>query len=182
MNGDLVSKRTRQEFREYFVGSTLGVIANAFDAEDIRCDDGFVPPVGGQRRSLVEQYYHSINWKDPSDVAKVLRVYEAELMGLERATTHESRNYRERLLGNLQRDGITFENGRLRLPASVSYTGYASSAASRLNLPGLQMQIERIMQSIDTDPAHAIGTAKEMIETTCKSILTARGETYSRKA
>jgi hypothetical protein len=44
------------------------------------------------------------------------------------------------------------------------------------------MQIERIMQSIDTDPAHAIGTAKEMIETTCKSILTARGETYTRKA
>jgi hypothetical protein len=37
-------------------------------------------------------------------------------------------------------------------------------------------QIRRIEQSIDTDPALAIGTAKELIETCCKTILAERGK------
>ena len=180
MSRDLVSKKTRQAFREYFVGTTLGTIADAFEAEDIQCDRDYAPPVGGQRRSLVEQYYHSVNWEDPSDVAKVLRVFEGDLNNLERATSHEAKDYRERLFSCLKRDAIRYEDGRLWLPVSTVHTAYASNAASRLDLPGLQLQIDRITRSINSDPSHAVGTAKEMIETTCKSILTARGETYSR--
>jgi len=40
-------------------------------------------------------------------------------------------------------------------------------------------QIHRIEQSIDTDPALAIGTAKELIETCCKTILAERGKTIA---
>lgn len=82
---------------------------------------------------------------------------------------------RTRLLGHLQRDGIHLHEGRLVLPASSVQTGAAPFVATRLDLPGLQLQIDRIVGSIDNDPAHAIGTAKEMIGTTCKSTLTARG-------
>lgn len=182
MSGDLISKRTRQEFREYFVGTTLRTIDDAFDAEEVVCDSSYNPQVGGERRSLVEQYYHSVNWKDPSQVGKVLRVYASVLVDLEQTATEGALRTRKRLLNNLQRDGIRLEQGRLDLPASTVHTGYASTVAARLDLPGLQLQIDRIVQSIDTDPAHAIGTAKEMIETTCKSILTARGESYARSA
>lgn len=40
----------------------------------------------------------------------------------------------------------------------------------------LSEQIRRIEQSINTDPALAIGTAKELIETCCKTILAERGK------
>jgi hypothetical protein len=180
MTSDLISKRTRQEFREYFVGTTLRIIDDAFDAEEIVCDTGYSPQQSGARRSLVEQYYHSVNWRDPSQVGKMLRVYASVLADLEQTATDGAHRTRAQLLNHLQRDGIRLEGSRLDLPASTVHTGYASTMAARLDLPGLQLQIDRIVQSINTDPAHAIGTAKEMIETTCKSILSARGETYSR--
>lgn len=40
-------------------------------------------------------------------------------------------------------------------------------------------QIRRIEQSIDSDPSLAIGTAKELIETCCKTILAERGKPVS---
>jgi hypothetical protein len=43
----------------------------------------------------------------------------------------------------------------------------------------LAEQIHRIEQSIDADPSLAIGTAKELIETCCKTILAARGKTIA---
>lgn len=179
---DLISKRTRQEFREYFVGTSLRIIGDAFDAEDVHCDRDYNPPEGGARRSFVEQYYHSIDWRNPPDVGRVLRVFASVLMDLEQTGTEGAQKTRTRLLGHLQRDGIHLQDGRLALPASSVHTGHARSVAARLDLPGLQLQIDRIVASIDTDPAHAIGTAKEMIETTCKSILAARGESYSKSA
>lgn len=179
---DLISKRTRQEFREYFVGTSLRTIGDAFDAEDVPCQRDYNPPEGGQRRSFVEQYYHSVDWRNPSDVVRILRVFASVLIDLEQTGTEGAQRARVRLLGHLQRDGIQFQDGRLTLPSSTLHTRHARSVADRLDLPGLQLQIDRIVASIDTDPAHAIGTAKEMIETTCKSILTARGDSYSKSA
>src|SRR5215831_6596282 len=103
---DLISKRTRQEFREYFVDTSLRVIGDAFDAEDVHCARDYNPPVGGQRRSCIEQYYHSVDWRNPSDVGRVLRVFSGVLMDLEQAGTEGAQKTRSRLLGHLQRDGI----------------------------------------------------------------------------
>jgi hypothetical protein len=40
----------------------------------------------------------------------------------------------------------------------------------------LAEQIRRLESSIETDPSLAIGTAKELIETCCKTILAERGK------
>jgi hypothetical protein len=183
MTADLISKRTRKAFREYFVDTTLRIISDAFDSEDITWDRSYEPPdVYGQRRTLVEQYYHSVDWKDPSSVARVLRVFESALLDLSSGTTEEARKIKVQLVAELGRDGIPFENGRLQLPAGAAQTAFARGAAARLELPVLQRQIDRITGATASDPAHAVGTAKEMIETTCKSILSARGLTYSSGA
>ena len=60
----IVSIKTRNEFREYFVGTTLRVIAEAFNGAGVRCDLDYSPSVGGQRRTLVEQYYKTVDWSD----------------------------------------------------------------------------------------------------------------------
>jgi hypothetical protein len=40
---DLISKKTRQLIREYFVGTTLAIIADEFDAADITADRDYDP-------------------------------------------------------------------------------------------------------------------------------------------
>jgi hypothetical protein len=81
------------------------------------------------------------------------------------------------------------------LYSSTSISGYPVFAARRVSASGnravaslkgvaerlgtaeyIAQQITRIEAGIDSDPALAIGTAKELIETVCKSILADRGE------
>ena len=71
---DIISKKTRNEFREYFVGMTLREIGTEFDNADVELDENYLPNCGGQRRELVEKYYHSIDWKNWRDVRKILTV------------------------------------------------------------------------------------------------------------
>ncbi len=54
-------------------------------------------------------------------------------------------------------------------------------AISPLDLPHLQQQIERMREAADADPWLAIGTAEELVETTCKTILRVRAVIVSSK-
>ncbi|MDP8930086.1 MAG: abortive infection family protein [Actinomycetota bacterium] len=58
----------------------------------------------------------------------------------------------------------------------------ARTVADALDAGWLQKEIERLENAVDRDPALAIGTAKELVETCCKSILSKRGVEVSRKA
>lgn len=51
--------------------------------------------------------------------------------------------------------------------------------AQSLNANHLAEQIRRMEDSVETDPSLAIGTAKELIETCCKTILSERGQEIS---
>lgn len=56
----------------------------------------------------------------------------------------------------------------------------ARTVADALDAGWMQKEIERLENAVDRDPALAIGTAKELVETCCKSILTKRGVEISR--
>lgn len=58
----------------------------------------------------------------------------------------------------------------------------ARTVADALDAGWMRKEIERIENGLERDPALAIGTAKELVETCCKSILTKRGIDFSRKA
>ena len=73
--GEFISKRTRTEFRETLSGwSTLRTIAKLFENEGFEPDCTHDPGASGQRRTLVEQYYCAINFCDPRQVQRLLRV------------------------------------------------------------------------------------------------------------
>ncbi len=63
-----------------------------------------------------------------------------------------------------------------RLISDQKNLHHLKQAASIFDSKQLQEQIKRIENSINEDPALSIGTAKEMIETCCKDILSARGK------
>ncbi len=181
MPNDLISKKTRQEFREYFVGTTLRQIEMAFDVADIVCDTTYNPSTSGARRSLVEQYYHSIDFTKWSDVRKILKVYENELIQLE-ANSGSSDSWAEStsktfesLKRWLEKDGFIYSKGHLTKSAADLHLSEVSRAVEKLDAPELQRQIDRMRSAAQDDPSLAVGTAKELLETTCKTILEERG-------
>jgi hypothetical protein len=179
MPRDLISVKTRQEFREYFVSTSLAIIDDAFRAEGIQSDLAYAPPVGGQRRTLVEQYYQTVNWRNPDDVARVLGVFDAVLVELDLQgstngfNTEWAREKAAALRRWLARDGIKEDGGRLSLPGH----GSLHDALASIDAPELQRQIDRMRSALASDPGLAIGTAKELVETVCKTILSERGAT-----
>jgi hypothetical protein len=176
---DIISKKTRLEFREYFVGTSLRQISQEFDAADVPFDADYKPPEDGQRRSLVEHYYHAVDFSLWRDVRKVLRVYENVLVELEERLKNRSWGDRQETLTRtlsglvrcLERDGFQYRDGRIVPVKHNSAIEDLSATAQALDAHVLHQQIERIRASLDDDPALAIGTAKELVETTCKTVL-----------
>lgn len=56
----------------------------------------------------------------------------------------------------------------------------ARTVALALDAGWMQREIERLEHAVERDPALAIGTAKELVETCCKTILSHRGVEVSR--
>ncbi|NLG01433.1 MAG: abortive infection family protein [Lentisphaerae bacterium] len=69
-----------------------------------------------------------------------------------------------------------------RLLAGASSLAPLKNYAKDFNATYLSEQIRRMESSIQTDPSLAIGTAKELIETCCKTILCERGISISASA
>ena len=190
MNKQLINAKTRQEFREHFVNKTLREITEAFDAAGVQCDLSFQPAMSGQRRCLVEQYYHTVDWISWKSVQPVVVVFESELNELfspppsayawdaeaSKKRQTEQTAIANRLLHFLKADGFDLLGGKLVRSAGTPVLEDLSSTARKLEGTHLAQQIQRMKDSIESDPSLAIGTAKELIETVCKTILEERGK------
>ena len=169
-NRDLISKRVRNEFREALSDwGTLRTIGIAFDNEGFEADLSYQPDdISGQRRTLVEQYYRKIDFTKRHQVTQLLRVYEYvifDIVGPETA---------DKLKWHLNRDDYRFKDDRL-VPKNphIHFQDLALIAQS-LDASAILDQINRIEASLETDPTLAIGTAKELVESCCKTILAER--------
>jgi len=72
-----------------------------------------------------------------------------------------------------------FIGRRIRNSSSRSVSR-ARTVADALDAGWMQKEIERLENGVERDPALAIGTAKELVETCCKSILAKQGVSVSR--
>jgi len=118
MNCELISKKTRNEFREFLTGWTLMEIEMEFDAAIVSCAIQYDPQMSGQRRSLVEQYYHSLDFTDPADVRKLLTAYENILITAARKLpAQHNKALAECEIGGLveclKKDGYKYHDGRI---------------------------------------------------------------------
>ena len=181
MSRDLISKATRNEFREVLVGFVLREIDMIFEGAGLNPKTDYDPPVGGQRRSLVEQYYANMDFRSPADIAKLIAAYEEIIFRLKRSAgspfSTGACQAIDDLLRRMERDGYRFENGRFKpLPGrQIPLVAGIQALAASLDLEGLHSQIDRLTAGAESDPALAVGTAKELVETVCKTILEDRG-------
>ena len=186
---EFISKKTRIAFREFLVGWTLREIENEFSAAGLEPNLSYDPQLSGQRREFVEQYYHAVDFTNPAQVERVLGVYEAILAHCETSLANLGdysdpaklkREY-DKLLNCLHRDGYAFEDGRLRAKGNDALLRHLSITAATLDADYLAAQVDRLAEAIDHDSDLAIGQAKELVETCCKTILATSGESdYDR--
>lgn len=134
----------------------------------------------GQRRSLIDMYYAGIDWQSARDVQKVLRIFEDIVRGVAPSQYDPTPSETfQKLNAALQRDGYVFEgtreDGRLVSRSGIDLARVAD-ASSLVDRATLRDHVRRIEQSIDADPAQAIGSAKELVETAAKHVLEHFGE------
>lgn len=186
----LVSPRILQAFREHFVGSrVLRTIGDVFATQEIRPKPGSADDVGGQRRQLVEECYRSLDLTQARDARRVLAVFAAELQSIEQAAIDAEEDGRPPPHGEhprktllnfvrlLDSEGFAYENGRITFKHATPLAGELTSHAAALDLPNVLEQLRRLESVADSDPRLAIGTAKDLVETVCKSVLAERGIT-----
>ena len=109
MSNQFISPKTRLEFREHFVSTSVAHVDDAFALAGIPLRDDFVPPCSGARRSRVEQYYVNVDFSKRTDARRVLVVYEHVLDELEHQVAHGddySKKYATKTLDSLLRCGV----------------------------------------------------------------------------
>jgi hypothetical protein len=153
LKGELISKATRNEFREVFVGFVLREIDMIFEAAGIEARTDFQPLVSGQRRGLVEQYYASLDFSSPADARKLVVAFEELIEQLHqvqgRVTNPEvTQRTIDTLLRRMARDGFRYENGRF---VSHVFQLHAVEAPSLIGLTeaSITEQIEKARAKIE---------------------------------
>lgn len=176
MKRDLISRVTRTHFREWLVGSTLREIDDLFSSYGF--EKAFIPQEflpRGERRSAVEYFYESVDWSTPEHVARMLRVYEDILFKIEdRSLPHV-----QEMLRYLERDGYVLEGNTL--VAKGRGVGLTPEVIASLGSRHLAEHVQRIERSLADDPAQAIGSAKELLESTLKTILEGSDIEYGKR-
>jgi hypothetical protein len=103
---EFISPLLRNDFREFCVSNfVLRQIGDVFSMAGIK--HGSLPRdriISGQRRTLVEEYYASVNWHNQSDADKFLKV-----LGYSMAQRFQSEEARNILRGFCEREGLVVD-------------------------------------------------------------------------
>lgn len=184
MTRDLISKTTRNEFREVLTGHTLREIEMTFDAGNLAPREGYQPTVSGERRGLVEAYYANLDFASPTEVKNLLVVYE-EVIELLRKTQDRVINPESvdgavsALLRRMERDGFRYEGGRFVSDALNVVVVHAPSLV-QLSEASIQEHLEKARQKIaGGDSAGAIANAYTLVEEFLKQLLRKTGTAFN---
>ena len=172
-----ITDRTQRALREALVaGDTVAGIADLFQDEGFKPADEPRKAVNGQRRELVERYYALINWNSPEQTARALRVFESAISRL------GQNSYLEQQVHEIERfltlDGFSRDD-RGRLDPAETVVLPSDSLTNLKDPSSIRQHLDRLAGTMDSDPEGAIGTAKELIESTAKLVLDTLGQEWS---
>ena len=176
MAKDLISKATRNEFREVLTGFVLREIDMIFESAGLSPRQDFDPQVGGQRRSLVEQYYANVDFTNASEVQKVVAAFEELMLQLDAhpsqwADDNRRKEVIQKLLSRMERDGFRYEHGRFISDALHAHA-LATPSLVGLSRESISEHVEKARAKIAAgDAAGAMTNAYSLVEAFLKEIL-----------
>lgn len=184
MSRELICKATRNEFREVLVGFTLREIDMIFEAAHLEPRADYQPPVSGQRRSLVEQYYASIDFSSQKDVRQLLSAYEELIEQLQQAKSRAMNpeavdSTIATLMRRMERDGFILQSGRFDSTESPS-TLVEVAATIALTEESIAEHLEKARAKVETgDNSGAIASAYTLVEEFLKELLRKTNTTFN---
>lgn len=176
MSRELVSKATRNEFREVLVGFVLREIDMIFEAAGLKPKSDHDPQVSGQRRTLVEQYYANLDFGNPADIRKLLVAYEEVIEQLQQAQDRVINPEGveatiNSLLRRMKRDGFRFENGRF-ISDALNLAIVQAPSLVQLTEASIIEHVEKARYKTGAgDHAGAITSAYTLVEGFLKELL-----------
>jgi len=167
-----ISKRSRYKFGEFASAyAVLRQIDQVFTAEDFERVEPWDELAGGQRRSLVAAYHAGVDFSDPAQLGRLVRVYTDAINAWGRNSTGEFVDEAKEMIRSLQRDDVPIEDEG-ELSTTLVAFNVPLSDFHRLGEPRVvQQHLERISINVERDPPAAVGSAKELVESVCKFIL-----------
>jgi hypothetical protein len=142
-----------------------------------------------ERRERTRRYLASLDLGNPSHTAKLTGVYSDTLQRI--ATRRSSPDfepaYPDRWVRTLRAEGFKVDDTTFAVTdpnrPTVGFTAEALAALAALTDAGvIHDHLARLGDAVDGDPRLAVSTAKALIESTAKLVLTTRGKTYSKVA
>jgi hypothetical protein len=161
--------------------SSVGAIATAFQ------DEGFAPNPDSRyedsssRRSTAQAYLESVDWTDRTHVARALRAFERLLLGL-RPDNGSSYLDWDQFVRAMKRDKYEVDADGQIISLTPAPRLAEGALAGLTDAAAIREQLDRIGRSVNDDPALAVGSAKELIESTAKVVLAERGESVRRRS
>lgn len=178
----MLNKRTIHTFYDLLsTHSTLTRIENLFECEEVFQDPFYVSTLNGDRRSLADNYVHSLDLSNTRDLQKMLNVIEMFFLENEDNEFVQDDNRRKQLFKLLERDGITLTNGKLQSVNSMYIPREIEIMTNKYDIEHVKKDWERALDQVGTDPEDAITATRAMLESTLKWILDDIGETYEKK-
>lgn len=179
---ELISRRTREAVRDTMSGTVLREIDEMWQDELFAPPTEEPEPVGGQRVTHFQGYLDQVDWTNQTHVARALRVFEVALrpwFNPPDGFTHGGEVLVPRLQRLFRRDGYELD-GQGKINGGSPVIIAAEFLADLSDPAVIHEHLNRMSAAIERDdPAQAIGSAKELIESTAKLVLRERGESYS---
>ena len=174
MGRDLIHRRLRIEMREFCVGfGTLRFITDAFNAEGFV--EGSPVHLSGERRSLFESYENNIDWTNPEQATRALRVFE-DMLSWSGDNTRFSEEFLPKVLQRLPDGFLIDDRSRIRRTDPWPLTELPLDQLS--DPSAVEEYFARLNTAGETDPPLAISYAKSLLEATTKLVLEELGHPY----
>jgi hypothetical protein len=179
-----ISKRTQQKFADFCTDyGVLRTIRDVFNAEDFNEPQRFsTGPMVGERRTLVASFHSLIGPSNEAEQQRLLRVYLNAIDDWGRdPMVDELNDDAKALVKLLRRDGAPLDDQGNLTEVGSSPVALPLDQFERLSQPEVLVKhLERIGDNLTKDPAAAIGSSKELVESTCKFVLDDYGIAYGR--
>lgn len=168
-----------------FVSAYLSVakIERCFALHEFAPNREHCPTVSGARRGTVEKYVVNMNLDDPYIFGRFISVVEdaindsqVEWGSKEDKTTSIEIRWIHKAL---ERNGFSLNGKTLEPHAAKKPVDDLFHAAPSLSPGAVDDYLRRMSIAVTTDPALAIGSAKELVEAVCKYILRERNVIHS---
>lgn len=177
MSRNLVPRPVVEAFVDCFGGTVLREVDALFTDLGFTFDSATEERASqagrGQRRSRAAGYIATADLSQPRDADRLLQAITLALRDWEQAEGEHEWGDLKRLRRNLGLAGFEWDGKRLvRRAGAVS----APFAQHLVGLEDVDREVNRILESVDRDPADAITAARALVETVCKTVLEELGE------